>query len=103
MKMRKLKWDEVLEVYKEYRDVINPIEVVDFETAIERCKQEVCKKYVKYNRDQMRKYRKEHPEYVEKERENAPKYYTGESRKFVAVVNKKYGSLSMYHYSKLSK
>ena len=101
--MRKLKWDEVLEIYKEYRDVINPIEVVDFQTAIERCKQEVCKKYVKYNRDQMRKYRKDHPEYVAKERENAPKYYTDKSKRFVNVVQNKYGSLSMYHYSKLSK
>lgn len=103
MKMRKLKWDEVFEIYKEYRDVINPIEVIDLETAIERCKQEVCKKYVKYNRDHMRKYRKENPEYVEKERENAPRYYTDKTRKFVSVVNKKYGSLSIYHYEKLLK
>jgi hypothetical protein len=58
---------------------------------------------MKYNSDQMRKYRKDHPEYVEKERENAPRYYTDKTKKFVGVAQAKYGSLSMYHYSKLLK
>ena len=99
--MRKLNYYEIHNIYEEYRDVINPIQVVDFESAIERCKQALAKEYIRKNSQRMKIYREKHPEYVKKEKEYKIRYQMERGCKFHLVAKRKYGSLSMYHYSKL--
>ena len=108
--MRKLGYTERWNIYLEYRNIDHPIVVGGFESAIMRCKQEVCKS-VKKQRALYKRKARQRQEVKDKEYAYRGKILrkevdipSGEKiRSFVITTKKKYGSIYNYHFSKENK
>ena len=108
--MKKIPYEEKYQIYIEYRDIENPIEVTDFNSALERCKQQVSKNFkktrAKYKRQQRKRQEVRDKEYIYQ-----GKILRGEinipsaerTRSFMNHIKKKYGSVYGYIFSKENK
>lgn len=102
--MRKLSWREVVDLNKEYSWVINDIHVIDFESAIERCKQKLCENFRKHEAELSYKDRLFNTKTINREIKYRNDVYTGKRyipsaesmKQFCGVINSKYGSLRNY-------
>ena len=106
--MRRLSEAEKQEIFNQYKDMDEPIEVVDFDSACERCKQKLVGNLRARQARYRRTYRKRHPEAVEKDRQYTQEVISGKRnipcaenmRSFHRTIIGRYGSLSAYHYNR---
>ena len=108
------------EIVQEYKDVINDIHVDDFQSAVERCKQQLCRNIQRQKSEQARKHfdnlRYTEVGYTSADRKIDYNYeYVGRvlrgeisppsaksTKRFVSVMKKKYGSVKAYYTSKVN-
>ena len=108
--MKKISYEDRYQCYLDYRDKKEDVEVTDFKSAVERCRQKVCKNF---KRKQAEYKRNERKKQAVKDREYR---YQGEIlsgeravpsaeklKSFVGAMCGKYGSLYNYHLAKESK
>ena len=106
--MKKMTHVELEKLKDKWKRIEEDVEVTDFESAIKRCEQLCAKNYIQKMRKQKAMIKQRERFYNigninEKERLYRRERYkiNGHTRKFIAIACQKYGSLSMYHFSKI--
>lgn len=106
--MKKLGYTQLEKLRDKWLYVEDEVKVTDFNSALRRCEQLCAERYIEEKRNQQRSYiakaRQENRNGInDREIQYRRKQYkvNKQTRKFIAIVCQKYGSLSKYHFSKI--
>ena len=108
--MKKISYEDRYQCYLDYRDKKEDVEVTDFKSAVERCRQKVCKNFKRKQAEYKRNERKKQA-VKDREYKYQGEILSGERKvpsaeklkSFVGAMKGKYGSLYNYHLAKETK